>query len=110
MYFKIESWFDLAPGSFRPSPKVTSTVTVWNRTADRDPAPELAAKLRRCLEVCFRYRRQTLYNNLRRGLPGGDESAKEVLAISGLDGSDRAENLPPDSFVTLASVLKNELH
>ncbi len=103
-FFRIETWFDLAPGSFRPAPRVTSTVTVWTRPAGPVPEPDLARRLRRCLEVCFHNRRQTLFNNLRHGLTGGEPAARELLASSGLDGSARAESLPPDAFRSLARI------
>ena len=103
-FFRIEAWFDLAPGSFRPAPRVTSTVTVWTRPAGPVPEPDLARRLRLCLEVCFHNRRQTLFNNLRHGLAGGEPAARELLETTGLDGSARAESLPPDSFRSLARI------
>lgn len=101
-WFRIRPWFDLAPGSFRPAPKVTSTVTVWERNRDQSREPESESRLRDCLTGCFRYRRQTLYNNLRRSLTGGSAAARQLLDTVGLDGKVRAETLEPASFLSIS--------
>ncbi len=102
--FRVVRWFDLAPGSFRPRPSVLSTVTLW----EPDPAGFLddAAdrRLRRCLAVCFRGRRQTVRNNLRRGLSGGAEAAGRLLSTAGIDGELRAEALSPSQFLRMAEI------
>ncbi|MBD3866770.1 MAG: ribosomal RNA small subunit methyltransferase A [Acidobacteria bacterium] len=102
LFYRIQAWFDLAPGNFRPAPKVTSTVTLWERRDDPflDPASE--QRFRTCLEVCFRNRRQTLFNNLRHGLAGGEPAARELLEEADLDGRARAESLEPATFHSLA--------
>jgi 16S rRNA A1518/A1519 N6-dimethyltransferase RsmA/KsgA/DIM1 with predicted DNA glycosylase/AP lyase activity len=58
--------------------------------------------MRACLDGCFRYRRQTLYNNLRKTLAGGGEAARQLLDTVGLDGQVRAETLEPASFLSLS--------
>jgi 16S rRNA (adenine1518-N6/adenine1519-N6)-dimethyltransferase len=101
-FFRIRTWFDLAPGCFRPAPKVTSTVTIWSRQVSRSEEPESELRLRACLDICFRNRRQTLFNNLRHGLAGGEPAARTLLNGSGLDGNARAESLEPAAFHTMA--------
>lgn len=102
--YRIERLFDLAPGCFRPAPKVVSTVTRWVRLPD-DTLPEaLEAPLRAVLSAAFAHRRQTLHKNLRERLPGGDAMVFELLESAGLDGSLRAEAIPPEGFVALARV------
>ena len=102
--FRIERLFDLAPGCFRPAPSVMSTVTRWVRLPD-DALPDAEeAPLRAVLSAAFAHRRQTLHKNLRERLPGGDAMVRELLAAAGLDGSLRAEAIPPEGFVALAHV------
>jgi 16S rRNA (adenine1518-N6/adenine1519-N6)-dimethyltransferase len=105
--YLIRKLFDLPPAAFRPRPRVTSSVTHWRRrplgtlTADEEQA------LRGVLAVCFRRRRQTLRNNLRAAL-GADGSAALLQAAS-LDGSLRAEAIPPAGFRRLAELWDGSL-
>lgn len=99
--FSIRRLFDLAPGAFRPRPKVASSVTLWRRREDSPLDSGLEPRLRACLACCFARRRQTLRNNLRAAL-GSPGAADAVLERAGLDGSLRAEALDADEFVALA--------
>jgi 16S rRNA (adenine1518-N6/adenine1519-N6)-dimethyltransferase len=101
--YRIERLFDLPPGAFRPRPKVVSTVTRWTPLAAEGLPPSLVPPLREVLRVAFARRRQTLRKNLRAALQGGDEAAARLLANAGLDGALRAEAIPPEGFVRLAS-------
>ena len=100
--FRIERLFDLPPGAFRPRPEVTSTVTRWTRPAEEGLTRELEPRLKALLRAAFARRRQTLLRNLRAALPGGEREAIELLRGAGIDGSLRAEALPPRSFVAAA--------
>jgi len=101
--YRIERLFDLAPGCFRPAPKVVSTVTRWTTRQD-DALPEaLVAPLRSALSAAFAHRRQTLQKNLREHLAGGEAAARALLNAAGLDGGLRAEMIPPEGFVALAT-------
>jgi len=100
--FAIERLFDLAPGCFRPAPKVVSTVTRWTRRPDEALADALEAPLRAVLSAAFAHRRQTIQKNLRERLAGDDEAARALLRAAGIDGSLRAEMVPPEGFVALA--------
>ena len=100
--FSIERLFDLPPGAFHPSPKVTSTVTRWRPRPPEDLPDELAAPLQAVLAASFGRRRQTLLRNLRETLAGGEAEAKDLLARAELDGRLRAESIPPDGFMALA--------
>jgi 16S rRNA (adenine1518-N6/adenine1519-N6)-dimethyltransferase len=100
--YRIERLFDLPPGAFRPSPKVVSTATLW-RPRDGEPLDEgLVASLRAVLGASFAHRRQTIQKNLRAALRGGEVAARSLLAAAEVDGSLRAETLPPETFVGLA--------
>ena len=99
--FEIESLFDLPPSSFRPPPRVHSTVTRWHRRAD-PPTEHEARNLRACLRASFARRRQTLRRNLRAAI-GDPARVEELLEAAGIDGGVRAEVLSPREFVTLAA-------
>lgn len=100
--YRIERLFDLAPGAFHPRPRVVSTVTRWT-PREEDALPEsLVAPLKAVLRAAFARRRQTLQKNLRVALPGGQGATASLLAHAGLDGTLRAEAVPPEGFVALA--------
>jgi len=101
--YRIERLFDLAPGCFRPAPKVVSTVTRWTVREDGALPEALVVPLRSVLSAAFAHRRQTLQKNLREHLTGGESAARALLAAAGLDGSLRAESIPPEGFVALAT-------
>jgi 16S rRNA (adenine1518-N6/adenine1519-N6)-dimethyltransferase len=101
--FRIERLFDVPPGSFRPSPKVVSSVTRWTKT-DGDALPEpLIAPLRAVLQASFAHRRQTIGKNLREHLAGGEAEARALLSAHGIDPTARAETVPPEAFIALAA-------
>lgn len=101
--YEVRRLFDLPPAAFRPRPKVDSTVTAWRRKPLSALSPEQERRLSDCLAACFAQRRKTLRNNLRSRLRS-DEAAEELLAAAGLDGSLRAEAVPPDGFRRLADL------
>jgi len=103
--FAIERAFDIPPGAFRPRPKVVSTVTRWTRRSRGELPESLVPALKEVLRASFAHRRQTLQKNLRAELAGGEAAAARLLAEASVDGSLRAEALPPDVFVRLASLL-----
>jgi 16S rRNA (adenine1518-N6/adenine1519-N6)-dimethyltransferase len=103
--YTIERLFDVPPGAFRPRPKVVSTVTRWTPRAAGELPDALVPALKEILRASFAHRRQTLQKNLRAELPGGEAEAKHLLAAAEIDGSLRAEALPPESFVRMASIL-----
>jgi 16S rRNA (adenine1518-N6/adenine1519-N6)-dimethyltransferase len=99
--FRIERLFDLPPGAFHPRPSVVSTVTRWTPREDGALPDALVEPLKAVLRAAFCRRRQTLQKNLRVAL-GGDAAAASLLAGAGLDGTLRAEAVPPQGFVALA--------
>ena len=76
--YRIERLFDLAPGCFRPAPKVVSTVTRWMTRTDDALPDALVAPLRLALAAAFAHRRQTLQKNLRVHLAGGEAAARAL--------------------------------
>jgi 16S rRNA (adenine1518-N6/adenine1519-N6)-dimethyltransferase len=102
--YSIDSLFDLGPAAFRPRPRVSSSVTVWTRR-ESSPLDGIEEPLMRCLAASFGRRRQTLRNNLRAAV-GETSRTEALLEAAELDGSLRAEALPPDAYVRLARAWK----
>ncbi len=90
-----EHGFDVPADRFFPQPDVESAV-VRLAVDGASPAAEDPAGFLRFLKSCFRMRRKTLANNLK-GTAGGTEA----LGAAGIDGSLRAEALPPDRLLAL---------
>jgi 16S rRNA (adenine1518-N6/adenine1519-N6)-dimethyltransferase len=91
----VETLFDIPPSSFRPPPKVDSTVV---RLRPRNRARELGiadpARFLRFVSHCFRQKRKTLRNNLA-GVYGKD-------AMDGWpEAGRRAEELTVEQFAEL---------
>ncbi|MBK8337582.1 MAG: 16S rRNA (adenine(1518)-N(6)/adenine(1519)-N(6))-dimethyltransferase RsmA [Sterolibacteriaceae bacterium] len=95
--FRVDKQFDVAPGAFRPVPKVTSAIV---RLTPR-PAQELGARdaalLARIVSAAFGQRRKTLRNTLR------DFADQAGLAELGIDPGLRGERLSVDDFVRIAN-------
>lgn len=105
--YRIERLFDLRPSAFQPAPEVVSSVTRWIRRTDPEFPEEEEAPLRACLSACFAMRRRTLFNNLRAALTD-DATAVRLLDAAEIDGSARAESLPPAAYRRLAKLWGRE--
>jgi 16S rRNA (adenine1518-N6/adenine1519-N6)-dimethyltransferase len=89
--------FDLPPQAFTPPPKVTSSVV---HIVPRDaPLPADVSKLGRVTEAAFGQRRKMLRQSLKS--LGGEA----LLAVTGIDGTRRAETLDIADFVRLANAI-----
>ncbi len=88
----------VAPGSFRPPPKVAAAFVGFKL---RPPpfARERLPAFTRLVRLAFAQRRKTLRNALAAGW--GRARAEAVLAAAGLDRRCRAESLPLSTFVEL---------
>jgi 16S rRNA (adenine1518-N6/adenine1519-N6)-dimethyltransferase len=91
---RVERLFTVAPGSFRPPPKVRSALLRLTPLAEPLVAPEEAAELRRFVTACFSRRRKQLHN----AVPG---ATAEGLRALGFDPRARPETLEPAAFVRL---------
>jgi 16S rRNA (adenine1518-N6/adenine1519-N6)-dimethyltransferase len=103
-YADVRREFDVAPGAFRPPPKVSSSVLSF-RVLD---APRVAvgdeAFFRAVVRSAFGTRRKTLSNTLKGlGLERGAIGA--ALEAAGIDPKTRGEALDLDEFGALASEL-----
>jgi 16S rRNA (adenine1518-N6/adenine1519-N6)-dimethyltransferase len=93
--------FDLAPGAFRPRPKVVSSVVELERRED-PLAPGLRDRVLRVASLAFRSRRKTLANAL--APMGGRTRWEAALAQRGLDTRVRGEELSLEDFIAMAQV------
>ena len=89
--------FDVSPSAFVPQPKVTSSVV---RLVPRaKPLACDANALQRVTEAAFGQRRKML----RQSLKTLDVDAAALLEKTGIDPTDRAEDIPVEGFVKLAN-------
>src|SRR6266571_1575751 len=91
---RVEKLFAIAPGAFRPPPKVRSALIRLTPLADRLVAPDEIAAFRRFVTACFGRRRKQLKN----AVPGMSEADLREL---GFDPMLRPERLTPEAFVRL---------
>lgn len=105
--FIVQGRGDLKPGSFYPVPEVVSSVVELTRRNDALSAAE-ARSLSLLLRGLFAARRKTLRNNassddLAAAFPGVSIAA--ALEGKGIDLGQRAEQIDPEVFVSLARAL-----
>jgi len=91
---RVEKLLAIAPGAFRPPPKVRSALIRLTPLADRLVAPDEIAAFRRFVTACFGRRRKQLKN----AVPGMSEADLRAL---GFDPMLRPERLTPEAFVRL---------
>lgn len=91
---RVEKLFTIAPGAFRPAPKVRSALLRLTPLAEPLIAPEEVAPFRTFVTACFSRRRKQLHN----AVPG---ATREGLIALGLDPQVRPETLDPATFVRL---------
>ncbi len=111
-YCEKEKLFDVAPGSFRPPPKVWSSVMrlMFRPKLELELGDEVL--LWQLVSAGFAQKRKTMLNNLRQasGIPqevikqnGG---ASIVLCKAGVDVQRRAETLTVDDWVRIVRAMK----
>jgi 16S rRNA (adenine1518-N6/adenine1519-N6)-dimethyltransferase len=110
-YCETEKLFDVAPGSFRPAPKIWSSV-VKLRLRSQLAADGVDEKLLwQIVSAGFAQRRKTILNNLRSAPPPLTETIKNhggasiVLCEAEVDLQRRAETLTLDEWARIARVL-----
>lgn len=94
--FTIQRLLELGPGSFRPPPKVHSTVLAFERRAEPLFDTGDPDRFARTLFALFQERRKMLSNRLR---AMGVDAA--VLEPYGLTGNERMETFPLDTVIPL---------
>ena len=98
---QVDSLFEVAPGSFKPAPKVTSAIVRLCPHKDHviDPAQE--KRLRQVVTAAFSQRRKTLRNTLR------DLVNVQQLEDLDISPSARAETLNLERFIAISELLTN---
>ena len=109
---EAERLFDVAPGSFRPSPKVWSSVVRLN-FKHATPHDEAQKKLLwQIVSAGFAQRRKTILNNLRQAPPQLGDRIKQhggasiVLCQAGVDLKRRAETLTLEEWTRIATTIE----
>jgi 16S rRNA (adenine1518-N6/adenine1519-N6)-dimethyltransferase len=88
--------FEVPPQAFVPPPKITSAVVLLEPRPD--PLPCSVRALEAVTRAAFGQRRKML----RQSLKGLGRDPAPLLASAGLDGTERAEEVPVATFVALA--------
>lgn len=99
--------FSVARGCFLPPPRVDSAVLRLERVPLAEDGDVIAAASR-VADAAFAQRRKTLRNSLRAALGAQGVEGQRIdaaLESAGIDGTVRAETLPPEAFVALARAL-----
>lgn len=105
-YAELRGGRVIAPGAFRPAPKVSSRVVTFLRR-DRPPVDADRALLFRLIRAGFGQRRKTIANALSalsKGAGGPSPAWEEVLREAGIDPRRRAETLSLEEFAALTRV------
>ncbi len=111
-YCDTEKLFDVAPGSFRPVPKVWSSVV--RLVVRKQPAAPVKDEdlLWRVVSAGFAQRRKTILNNMRSGPPDFQELMKRhggasiVLCRAEVDLQRRAETLTLEEWASIVRALE----
>ena len=111
-YCETEKLFDVAPGSFRPAPKV------WSSVVRVRPRRAIAAKVKdekllwQIVSAGFAQRRKTILNNLRNAPPPLQETVKNhggasiVLCRADVELQRRAETLTLEQWARIARAME----
>ena len=110
-YCEVEKLFDVAPSSFRPAPKVWSSVIRLTFRSDLAAALRNEKLLWQVVSAGFAQRRKTMLNNLRNApsplleIVKNHGGASIVLCQAKVDLQRRAETLTLDEWTRIAEVL-----
>lgn len=96
--------FKIAPGCYRPRPKVESAAVLLRRSSDANPVVPKSPR-EKVLRAAFRLKRKTLENSLASGLELAKPLIREVLLAVDIDPRRRAETLELFEFEALAKAL-----
>ena len=105
---RVEVLFGVSRRCFYPAPEVDSAVVALQASPGR-PGPALAWALEEVLRASFGQRRKVIRNALAslvgRPQAGGEgpDAVQQLLQAASVDGGRRAEELPVESFLRLAS-------
>jgi len=91
---RVEKVFTVAPGAFRPPPRVRSALIRLTPLVEPLVTEDEIPRLRAFVTACFSKRRKQLKN----AVPGLNEAELRSL---GFDAAVRPERLPPLAFIRL---------
>jgi len=97
---KTEKCFDVAPTAFYPPPKVYSAI-VKLTPLDNIPSSDLISKVELVTKMAFAGRRKMIKSSLKNLTP----DIGELLAKLNINDNCRAENLTPNDYLSLASLI-----
>jgi len=100
---EMEKIFDLTENSFRPQPKVQSSVVRFKRRPV--PLTSDVKGTQRVIQAAFQQRRKTILNSLTHGLNLEKEKVCSVVNRVGLSEKIRPERISVDQFVELSKGL-----
>lgn len=95
----VERLFDLNPNCFVPAPKIWSSVLLF-RPRETQLTPEQIKKLEKITTLAFGQRRKMIRQSLK-SIPG----LEEKCAQTGINLTDRPEQITPQQFLTFANLI-----
>jgi 16S rRNA (adenine1518-N6/adenine1519-N6)-dimethyltransferase len=105
LWARPEYLLDVAPGAFRPPPKVASGVVRLTRRAAPLLAPEKHPAFFRVAKAAFEHRRKMAAGVLASAFQKPRAEVEALLAGLGVPASARPENIPLEAWISLASAL-----
>ena len=102
---EAERLLDVAPGSFHPVPKVTSSLVSFRFLSEPAVRPRDEAFFFRVIRAAYGERRKTFVNAVSTGLGISHAQVEHAVRDLGLDGRVRGERLGLDEFRRLADLL-----
>lgn len=106
-YASAEIMGIVPPTVFLPRPKVESAI-LRLKPRDIDYPDDVEEVFSLLVRTVFAFRRKNLVNSLKGIIPklGGEERVRAALKIFNIDPEERGENLSPEEFFALASLLR----
>lgn len=106
-YASAEIMGIVPPTVFLPRPKVESAI-LRLKPRDIDYPDDVEEVFSLLVHTVFAFRRKNLVNSLKGIIPklGGEERVRAALKIFNIDPEERGENLSPEEFFALASLLR----
>jgi 16S rRNA (adenine1518-N6/adenine1519-N6)-dimethyltransferase len=106
-FLESKKLFNVRPESFKPRPKVMSTLIQMTRHESPFLQEEDVDLFEKTVQVAFHMRRKMLKNNLLAGFPEvGAKRIGEILSCIGIPPNARAQEVGIQDFVTLTRMLK----
>jgi 16S rRNA (adenine1518-N6/adenine1519-N6)-dimethyltransferase len=111
-YAEVENLFDVAPASFRPVPKVWSTVIRLRLRPHIAAEVKDEALFRQLVSAGFAQKRKTIFNNLRHASANLHErieqsgGATQLLENANIEARRRAETLTLEEWARMANILE----